>query len=270
MADFDKVILPGKEGKIAIAITGFKLHSGRFDKSFTVTTNDPDNQKVILSVTGIIKNVLDFSNTTLSLSGFIGETLKTEMIVSNKLPQPVKITGWHWAENAKDYDFLCKNIGVKLETLEAGKQYRLETWTKEPAKPGQFGGDLILQTDFKEMPEKKVNFNMVVTPDVQVHPATVIMREMVITEGTTQNFERSISIIATRGDTLKVLKVIPDRPDITVNLREVKAGKAFSCKVSIRPPSESGKYVGNITFVTNYKGYENLTAEIRGTVRVTK
>lgn len=270
MADFDKVILPGKEGTIGITITGFKIHPGRFTKSFTVTTNDPDQQKVILTVTGIVKKVFDFSLQSISLSGFISEMLKGETIISNKLAEPVNITGWEWSDKSRNYDFLCDNIGVKIETIEAGRQYRVKTWTKEPAVAGAVSGELILKTSFKDMPEKSLSFNMVITPDVQVHPSSIIMREMVIKEGTSQNFEKSISIIAARGDTLKILKVIPDRPDITANIREVKAGQAFSCKISIRPPSETGKYVGNITFITNYKGYEKLTAEIRGTIRVTK
>ena len=267
MADFDKVILPGMEGKIEIKIVGFKIHPGRFTKSFTVTTNDADSPKVVLKVTGSVKKVLDFTK-SLSLSGFANEKLKIETVITNKLQNSIQITGWHWSKKSRDYDFLAEHIGVKLEAIENGKQYRLETWTRDKVPFGQYTGDIILETDFAELPEKKFPFRMVITPDVQVHPNTIIMREMRMQDGVSKNFEKVVSIIAARGDSLKILDVIPSREDITVNLREVRPGKAFSCTISLRPPAESGKYMGSIKFITNYPGYEEIVAQIRGTVRV--
>lgn len=267
MADFDKVILPGSEGKIAVKIVGFKIHPGRFTKSFTVTTNDTENPKVILKVTGTVKKVFDFTK-TLSISGFADEELAVETVITNKLPVAINATGWHWSDKSKDYDFLTKNVEVKLEPIEAGRQYRLKTSTKGVIESGQYNGDIMLETDFADLPEKKFAFRMVVTPEVQVHPATIIMREMRLNEGATKSFEKVVSLIAARGDSLKILDVIPSRDDITVNVREVRPGKAFSCKLSIRPPAVSGKYTGSIKFLTNYPGYEEIVAEIRGTVRV--
>ncbi|MBN2070828.1 MAG: hypothetical protein JW814_05155 [Candidatus Krumholzibacteriota bacterium] len=266
MADYDKVILPGQEGKIGIKITGFKIHPGRFKKSFTVATNDPENQKVVLYVTGVVKKVFEFSK-SLNLSGFAGEKLELESIISIQLPEAIAFTGWHWSEKSRDYDFLCDNLGIDMLTMEAGKRFSLKVWTRGEVKPGNYGGDLILETDFKDIPEKSVMFRLTITPDVQATPSNVIMKEMRIAEGTTKNFEKIVSVIATRGDTLRILEVIPDREDITVNVRETRPGKAFSCVVSIRPPAESGKYQGSVTFVTNYKGYERITVPITGMVR---
>lgn len=267
MADFDKVILPGMEGKIGIKIVGYKIHPGRFTKSFTVTTNDPDSPKVIIKVTGLVKKVFNITK-SLSLSGFANEELKIETVVTNELQNPIQITGWHWNKKSKDYEFLTEHIGVKLEVIESGRQYRLKTWTRDEVPFGQYTGDIIVETDFVDLPEKKFPFRMVITPDVQVHPNTVIMREMRLQEGTSKSFEKVVSIIAARGDSLKILDVIPSREDITVNLREVRPGKAFSCKISLRPPVESGKYMGSIKFITNYPGYEEIVTQIRGTVRV--
>lgn len=269
MADFDKVILPGEEGKIGIKIVGFKIHPGRFKKSFTVKTNDPENPKVILYVTGIVKKVFDFTK-SLSLSGYSDDDMSIETLISNKLPDPIVVKGWHWSQKSRDYEYLTENIGVQLEIVESGRQYKLKTWTREPARPGQYTGDIVLETDFKDIPEKTVPFRMVITPDVQVHPNTIIMREMRVVEGTTKSFDKVVSLIAARGDSLKILEVIPDRDDITVNVREVRPGKAFSCKLSIRPPTESGNYSGTIKFITNYPGYEEIETQIRGTVRVVK
>ena len=49
MADFDKVIPPGQEGKINLEIAGKKVH-GNFSKSATVYTNDPVHAQLTITV----------------------------------------------------------------------------------------------------------------------------------------------------------------------------------------------------------------------------
>jgi len=51
VAKFDKVIPPGREGKIELAIGGDKVH-GEFTKSATVESNDPDHPHMTLTLTG--------------------------------------------------------------------------------------------------------------------------------------------------------------------------------------------------------------------------
>ncbi len=52
MAKFDKVIPPGREGKIELAVGGDKVH-GEFTKSATVDSNDPDHPHMTLMPNGI-------------------------------------------------------------------------------------------------------------------------------------------------------------------------------------------------------------------------
>jgi hypothetical protein len=105
---------------------------------------------------------------------------------------------------------------------------------------------------------------------VEVHPKTIIMREMIVDEGTSKSFDKRITIIAARADSLKILKVEPDREDITVNVQEIVPGKSYRCTVRIRPPSKTGRYLGTLTVHTNYPGYEEMEVNITGTVRAMK
>ncbi|MBN1163763.1 MAG: hypothetical protein JXB45_04240 [Candidatus Krumholzibacteriota bacterium] len=267
MADFDKVILPGKEGKIEVKIVGYKIHPGQFKKSFTVKTNDPENERVILYVSGVVTKVFDIS-ADLNLNGFTDEKLEREALISSRIEEPINISSCSWAADNKDYEKLNEMIGLKLETVEKGKKYRVKVWNKKNLEPGTFLGDIVLKTDFKDLPEKKIMFRMTIAPDVQIHPNVVYMREMTIQEGTTKSFEKMVSIIATRGDSLKVLQAIPSSENIAVNIREVHPGKTYSCKIFIRPPTESGRYLESVKFITNYKGYEEIEMSIRGSVRV--
>ena len=96
------------------------------------------------------------------------------------------------------------------------------------------------------------------------------MRELLMNEGTTKSFDKIVSVIAARGDSLKILEVIPSDDSITWNIREVRPGKAYTCKFQIRPPAEPGKYEASLKFLTNYPGYEELVLPIKGSVRIVK
>jgi hypothetical protein len=269
VADFDKVIPPGQEGRIDVTIHGNKVSPGHVEKNWTVTTNDPENEKVSLTLVGNIVKVFDIS-AEIAASGFSNEDLKQEVILTNQLDQPIQITGYRWSDQMQSSQDMADKIGVKIETIEKGRQYRLKVWNKQKLQPGHYLGDLYLTTNFDKLKEKKVMVRFTITPDVEVHPETIHMREMVVQEGTSQNFEKKITVIAARADTLKILKIVPDRDDITTNVQEVVPGKSYRCTVSIRPPTETGRYLGTLRIYTNYPGYEQLAVNITGTVRAMK
>jgi hypothetical protein len=269
VADYDEVIPPGSEGKIGVKLIGHKLHPGRFTKSFTVTTNDPENAKVTLSVTGQVRQVFQVSK-AMALSGYRGDELKDEVILTTSIEEPVNLTGFHWSDQSKDKEALEEGIGVKITAIEKGKKYKIDTWLKKDLPPKQYLADIYFETDFEQLPEKKLQFRLQIMEDVELHPSTVYMRELEMTEGTSKSFEKIVSVISARGDSLKILDVIPSDESITWNIREVKPGKAYTCKFQIRPKSEPGKYEATLKFLTNYPGYEELVVPIKGSVRITK
>jgi hypothetical protein len=267
VADYDKVILPGQEGKISVTLVGHKMNAGRFKKKFTVKTNDPENSKIVLTVTGVIKEVLGVSK-TISITGFMGENIRQEAIITRKTDDNVKILGYHWSSKSRDKEYFEDAVGVKVTPIENNTKYKLEIWLKKDLKPKQYLADLYLETDFDKLPEKKITVRLYIMNDVELHPARVFMREMVIPEGTTKSFDKIVSVIASRGDSLKILDIIPSDETITYNVKEVQPGKAFTCRFQIRPPTEPGKYTASLKFLTNYPGYEEIEVPIRGLVRV--
>jgi hypothetical protein len=269
VADYDKVIPPGSEGKISVKLMGNKLHSGHFKKSFAVKTNDPENPKVKLYVAGNIKQVFQMSK-ALSLSGYKGEELKDEVILTSTLPDKINLTGYHWSERSRDRQALEEGIGIKITPVEKGKKYKVEAWLKKELPPKQYFADLYVDTDFAMLEKKKISFRLTIMNDVELHPSTIYMRELHIAEGTSKSFEKNVSIIAARGDSLKIHEVVPSDSSITWNLREVRPGKAYTCKFQIRPKSEPGKYEASLKFLTNYPGYEELVVPIKGSVRLVK
>ena len=269
MADYDEVIPPGSEGRINVKLIGYKLHTGKFKKSFTVKTNDPENEKVVLYVVGNVQQIFELSKAQgLALTGYRNEDLRDEIVLTSTLDTPIVVKGYHWSDKTKEREILEKAIDVRITPLEKGKKYKIETIMQKQLPPRQYFADLVLETDFDKLPEKQLSLRIQVMDDVEVHPDQVYMHELRMTEGTSKSFEKALSIIASRGDSLQILEITPSDETITYNIREVKPGKAYTIRFQIRPPALPGKYEASLTVRTNYKGYEVLEVPIRGAVRV--
>lgn len=266
MAEYDKVVPPGKEGKVAVKIDGKKIFPGMVEKSFTVMTNDPDNKQFFLVVQGNVKKVFEVSK-ELSWVGFADEEFKVEAIITNLLTTPVNILGFKWDQGSKDKG-LDQKIGIKLDTIEKGQKYRLKLWRKKELPPDRVVADIVLMTDYPKLKEKVLKLSIVVAHDVELHPERLFFGEMILPPGATKPFDRTFNIIAARGDSLKILKVVPNRKDITVNIKELMPGKSYQGTVSIRPESRIGQYFGSMKIYTNYPKYKEINLDLVGSVRV--
>ena len=266
MAEYDKVIPPGKEGKVQVKIDGKKIFPGMVEKSFTVLTNDPANKQFSLIVQGNVKKVFEVSK-ELSWAGFADEEFKIEAIITNLLTTPVNILGVKWDQGSKDKG-LDQKIGVKLDTIEKGKKFRLKVWKKKELPPDRLVADLILTTDYPKLKEKILKLSIVVAHDVELHPERLFFGEMILPPGATKPFDRTFNIIAARGDSLKILRVVPNRKDISVNIKESLPGKSYQGTVSIRPESKIGQYFGSVKIFTNYEKYKEINLDLVGSVRV--
>jgi hypothetical protein len=265
VADYDKVVPPGQEGKIKVKIDGKKLYPGFMEKSFAVKTNDPQNESLNLVTEFTVKKVFDVSK-DLSWTGFSDEDVKLEAIITNLMPSPINITGYEWAQVSKDKQ-LDQRLSAKLETIEKGKKYKLTIREKKELPADRYYGELVLNTDYPKLPQKVMKFSITVVNDVEVYPDRLFFGEMVIDKGTTKSFDRVFNIIAARGDSLKILKVVPNRDDMTVKIQEQTPGKSFKGTVWVRPPDKIGQYVGSIKIYTNYPKYKELILDVVGSVR---
>jgi hypothetical protein len=183
------------------------------------------------------------------------------------MPTPINIKGYEWAQVSKDKQ-LDSRLGVKLETIEKGKKYKLTIRKKKDVPADRYYGELALNTDYPKLPQKVVKFGITVVNDVEIYPDRLFFGEMVLEKGVSKPFDRVFNIIAARGDSLKILKVVPNRDDMTVKIQEQTPGKSFKGTVWVRPPEKIGQYVGSIKIYTNYPKYKELNLDNIGSVRM--
>jgi hypothetical protein len=266
VADYDKAIPPGQEGKINIKIDGKKLFPGMFEKSFTVKTNDPANAQFVLTITGTVKKTFEFSR-EMRWTGFVDDQFKFEVEVTNLLPTPVGITGARWADDVAAKGLQDK-IGIKLETIEKGKKYRIKLLKKKDLAPENIVANIVLTTDFPKIKEKSVPMSIIIQKEVEIYPDRLYFGEMIIPPGATKAFDRTFNIVAARGDSLKILKVVPNRDDMTVKIQELQPGKSFRGTVWIRPSSRLGQYAGSVKIYTNNPKEPEMILDVVGSIRV--
>jgi hypothetical protein len=267
VADFDKVIPPGQEGNIKVKVHGSKIHPGPMRKSYTVITNDPENRKIILRISGSVERIFEVSK-QISLAGFIDEDLKQDIFVNITHDEPIHLTEFKWDLDNRDSKILSDLLGVKLEEIKEGKKYKFSVWNKERMKPGRYLGRGDLITDFEDVKKKRITIRVTITPDVALHPSTLFMGEMYLPEGVTKSFDGVFRVISSRGDSLKIERVVPGTNDMTVSVKEMYEGKSYVCKVKVRPEPKTGRYSNKITVYTNYPGFEKIEMDVTGIVRV--
>jgi len=266
VADFDKVVAPGQQGKVHIKIDGKKIGAGPFDKAFAVKTNDPENEQFNLSVQGTVTKALEFSR-EMRWAGFTDEPLKIESYITVTLSSPMNILSARWDDDGKAKG-LPEKIGVKLDAIERGKKYRLTVWKKADLAAESVVSNIVLATDNPKLKEKIVPVAFTIMNDVELHPQRIYYGEMIIPPGATKAFERSFNIIAARGDSLKIVKAVSSRDDMTVKIQELLPGKSYRGTVLVRPTSKIDRFTGSVTIYTNYPKYREVVLDVVGSVRV--
>lgn len=263
MANYDEVILPGKEGKIEVILKGDRIHPGLLKKNFTVTTNDPENGKVLLFVTAKVNKVFELSK-NLTLSGFEGEPLEMETEFTNVLDKSIRIKDYYWSDESKELEKYKDKLDVKIEKVEKGKKYRLTLKKTKEIAPGSYMAVLVLTTDFDELKEKKMRILLTVNPIVNVNPKRIFYSRKKIINGEENIFKKKFQLVAMRGDSLKVLNVIPSRDDVEIEFEELFPGKVFQGTVMVKPKDTIERYASVIKIFTNYPGYEEIDITVEG------
>jgi hypothetical protein len=263
VADYDEVVLPGKEGRISVVIKGNQIHRGKNRKSFAVISNDPKNKIVKLNVSATVKQVFEVSK-RLALAGFSGENLEMETEITNVLDEPIRIIDSYWSADSKDLDQYKDKIDIRVKEVKRGKEYSLIIKKKKEIEPGRYICDLVLVTDFEKYKEKKLQIVLTVDPIVKVNPQKILYRETRIREGEENIFEKKFQLVAMKGDSLKLLDVIPSREDIEVDILEIYPGRIYQGIIKVKLTNSTRDYAASIKVRTNYPGYEELEIAVEG------
>lgn len=142
MAQYDRVIPPGGEGKILLKVNT-KGYEGNFSKAAHVYTNDPRNRVVWIGLKAFVKVSISVSPRLLYFGGFAGDTVEKVVTIHAQKSIPLSL---------KPISFsLSDKVEYRIETVEKGRCFKIAFKNKSVAR-GWYNGILKLQTNYPDKP----------------------------------------------------------------------------------------------------------------------
>jgi hypothetical protein len=143
-----KQIAPGQTGEIEVSVHTENLTA--INKTVAVTTNDPKNQQIVLSLTAIVEPEFVLSERAIFFGNVPkGKEAAKELVITvaeGKEAKPL---------SAETTD---QSVSVKLEPMagSGGRKFRLNVTQKSDAKDGYHYGVILVKTSSPLSPELKI------------------------------------------------------------------------------------------------------------------
>lgn len=230
MAKFDKVISPGQEGKIELAVEGSKVH-GEFTKSATVESNDPDHPHMTLTLSGKeIPYVNVVPDGTVYLHGRFSEAVEKDLsITSNEKDLKFKVTG------------VTSNIDDKITyALEDGPnagQYTLRVF-KNPKLPTlSTYGSIFIHTNSTKSPDATVQVHVMTKGSITVSPSLMNYGAVKFTDenGPGTPATKTLTVVKSAGN-FNIKDVAISNPNFKAVVEPVTPGQQYRIQVTFTPP----------------------------------
>lgn len=230
VTNFDKTIMPGRQGKIEFVLDGERVHD-QFNKTATVSTNDPVHPTMTIAVEGIEIPYLDIQPAgTVYLQGRYGEHVERAMTVTS---------------NEKGLDFkilrvssnLDDKITYKVEPSTQPGAYEVTVY-KNPALPTLITyGTLYLHTNSTEAPTTPVQVHIITKGSITVSPAAVNFGPVKFAEspGAGQAITRGVILAKSSGE-FRIKDVKFDNPNFKATVEPVAEGTQYRVQVTFTPP----------------------------------
>lgn len=249
VANFDKVIAPGQEGKIELVLDGTRVH-GEFSKTAQVFSNDPDHPELTLTIAG--KKVAFLSvvpDGVIYLQGRYEEVVEKEVTISSneKLPD-FKVVGV-----TSDID---DKISYEYKPGLKKGEYVLKV-KKNPELPMSSSyGTITVKTNSTNAPDTKLQVQVMTKGNITVSPSSVNFGNVVFAakDKGADPVTRTIMVIKNSGDGLEVKDVQIDNQNFKAKFESVTPGKQFKVEVTFQPPlkrSVSQRETGELIINTN-------------------
>ncbi|MCJ7593472.1 MAG: DUF1573 domain-containing protein [Desulfobacterales bacterium] len=143
MAQFDRAIPPGGEGKITLKVDT-KGYEGNVRKSARIYSNDPTNRIQTIRLEGFIRRPISLSQKTVFLQGVSSQVITKTVKIRGGLDKPLQIEPVQFT--------LDQWLAYKIEEVQPGKLYQVH-FTTIPGNYHYYQGLLKLKTNYPERPE---------------------------------------------------------------------------------------------------------------------
>lgn len=233
VAQFDKVIAPGSEGKIELVLDGERVH-GEFAKTAIVKTNDPEHPELTLTIAGTeIPFMKMVPEGTVYLHGRFDEAVeKTVTLSSNEKDFALAITGV--TSNIDD------KITYKVEPAAKKGEFVLRVQKKTDVPPSSAYGAITIKTNSEKSPETVLQVHVLSKGSISVTPQTLNYGSVKFgAKGAKgEPVTKAVMILKTDGQ-FELKDAIIDNKNFTARIEPVEPGKQYKVEVTFVPPAKT-------------------------------
>jgi hypothetical protein len=267
VTEFDKVIPPGRVGKLTASLETQHYH-GAITKSIRVTTKEATPQEAMLELKAMIVTPVDVSpSETPVLRTTYGESATAELTLS--------------ASDGKPFDVLAITAdptvtvsirpapGVSVATPKrkpAGKpplgagssRYVMTITSNKDAAVGNAIVNLSLTTSVHKAATVTLRPFLIVAGRLQVLPPRVYLQPAAATQ------PQRVSISKPGGTGLEILGVESADPDFAATVSPVTEGREYDVIVTYKGKPDRGPVNTSITVKTNEPGQQTIVVPLAG------
>jgi hypothetical protein len=262
VSEYDKVIKPGAEGKIALTIET-KTFTGPIAKTALVLTNDPTMPQLTLHISANVKPYVEAAPYGFfRIQALTGESVSSEMILGSDDPAfaPSKIE--------VPYKFLRTTLAEASDkerlSGKGAKQYKLTLSNAPDAPEGLLGGYVKLQTGVKQQPDLELAISGYIKPTIQITPGAITFGNF---DPKGEPVRRNVMIIdnVPQRQDFAVTKAETTVPGITAAVVPIDKGR-IRVDLVVDEKIKKGVFEGELKIRTTDKARADVKVPIRGVV----
>ncbi len=268
--DYDKVVAPGKEGKIELAVANTQGYSGESSKTAAVVTNDPKNPRFTLTLRARFKvdpsapppktknsSAFNVEPTDRWTTGVLsGSSAASSFYLVNNQTNPVhprKVVGGGQAFTAT------------IEPIQDGRRYELKVRTAPGLKPGRYTETLRVLTDSPTEPETTLDLELTVHSRVFVTPPSIIMPSLPAASDLSSITWPMIYVRKLREGGLKIKSFTSTLPFLKLELLTESEGQVYKIRLTVDSKKlKPGEFKGTVRIETNDPEAPVLEVPIQG------
>jgi len=237
---------PGQTGMVQVGVDTALVY-GKFEKSFTIYSNDPDQADRVINIKAWVKPAYRFLRANGHTPIVVSDGgLKDEVFLAIDPDRPFKVTkvevqGLKVVSDFQPWEGTMADTELGQEAVPR-KGYKISYLASPTSHLGRMPLTVIATTDSKDMP--------VLIDTVYVQWGIVAMPEQMYFGEIVQGQGVAYFIVSRPGKPFKVLSVKSDSPDVTVNYSPYKNGD-YRVDVVISAKAPFGRLDATVTVKTD-------------------
>jgi len=273
VADFDKVIKPGKTGKVRASVDTTTF-TGPISKSVTVQSNDPNTPTAQLTINALVKPYVEaFPAGFVRFNTVQGDVQVQSVKMYSEEEAPFEIVRVEVPEAIREFVKVKHSKLEGADLVQAGRagqnQYKLDITLGGPtAQIGPLAEKIRVVTNSKHQPEYPISVTGVVRPSISVSPSMVNFGEVAPTDP-----EANRAITVRSNDTksaaaFQITRVESSSPaQFTTEMKATEKAGEYEVTLKLAKNAKEGDIDGSVTIYTTDTINPVVTLPVKGTIK---